>query len=61
MVCLRGRKIGSCGWTQLVRSTGEVKLGGAQGSGTLGRSCDYKSSGKPQASYLAREPRDLLT
>lgn len=42
-----GSEKGACGWTQLGRGNGEMKLGGGQGLGTLGTSFDDKSSGKP--------------
>ena len=54
LVCFKVRKIGSCGWTELGRGQGGDELGGALGFGTLGRRSDYKSSGKPWASYYAR-------
>lgn len=43
-LCLKVRKIGAHGWTQLVRGKGELKL---RGCGTLGRNFDYKSRRKP--------------
>lgn len=51
LVCLRVRKIGFCGWTISERQRGAEAGRQPQGSGTLERNFDYKSSGKPWASY----------